>query len=89
MANPPTSEPTTKSSMATSTVPFSPARRTIHALASMETVEEARFAVESHWASSCPMPKAPMMSGMATLMIVPESTAAMLPVTMVNIASHR
>ncbi len=71
------------------TVPRSPMRLTSHALASIATVDAARLAVDSHWASLWLMPKAPMMSGMATLMMVPDSTAAIFPVTMVNTANQR
>ena len=58
-------------------------------LASIDTVAAARFAVDSHWASAWLMPKAPMMSGIATLMIVPASIAATLPVTVVSRANQR
>ncbi len=51
-----------------------PNERIHQAVISMVTVPEARNAVASHWASSAVMPRAPMMSGMATLTMVEDSS---------------
>ena len=89
VAIPPSSEPARSRHIEMFTVWRSPSTRTIHELASIATVAAARFAVDSHWASAWLMPKAPMMSGIATLMIVPASIAATLPVTVVSRANQR
>jgi hypothetical protein len=61
----------------------------IHALSTMPTVIAASVPVDSHWARSCPMPKAPMMSGIATLTDVVVSIAAIAPSITVTMASQR
>ena len=55
----------------------------------MPMVIAASAPVDSHCTRSCPMPKAPMMSGSATLMLVVVSIAATVPIITVAVASQR
>ena len=55
----------------------------------MPIVMAASAPVESHCARSWPMPKAPMMSGIATLTVVVVSTAEMVPSITVTVANQR
>ncbi|MDZ7826522.1 MAG: hypothetical protein U5R48_11475 [Gammaproteobacteria bacterium] len=62
---------------------------TLQAASSMVTVVAARKPVDSHWARSWVMPRAPMMSGMATLTMVPVSRVANAPSMEVKVTSER
>ena len=55
----------------------------------MPTVIAASVPVDSHCARSCPMPNAPMMSGIATLTDVVVSTAETVPSITVPVANQR
>ena len=55
----------------------------------MLTVELARNPVDSHWASLWSMPKEPMMSGSATLMIVVIKRATNVPLPTAAMANQR
>ncbi len=55
----------------------------------MPTVIAASMPVDSHCARSCPMPNAPMMSGIATLTDVVVSTAEIVPSITVAVANQR
>jgi hypothetical protein len=67
----------------------SPKLRISHACISIAIVMAARVPVMSHCARSCPMPNAPMMSGIATLIDVVVTTAAELPSSTVVATSAR
>ena len=54
----------------------------------MVAVMAARKPVESHCTWSCPRPKAPMMSGSATLTMVEAAVVAMVPSMTVTVANH-
>ncbi len=54
----------------------------------MVTVDEARNEVASHCALSWPIPKAPIMSGIATLIMVLAISAATLAKVIVAIATQ-
>ena len=60
-----------------------------HALTSMPMVIAASAPVDSHCTRSCPMPKAPMMSGSATLTMVVVSMAEIVPIITVMVTSQR
>ena len=66
-----------------------PKLRIIHAWSSMAIVIAARAPVESHCARFCPMPKVPMISGIATFTVVVVSTAEIVPSMTVPVASQR
>ena len=66
-----------------------PTVSTIQAFNSMVPVIAARKPVDRSWTESWPMPKAPMMSGSATLMMVAVRMVAMVPIITVTVASQR
>ena len=56
-----------------------PKLRISHALSSIATVVPASAPAESHCARSWPIPKVPMMSGIATLTMVVVTVAEIVP----------
>ena len=87
-ASPPRMEDTANSTMLKRKVAAMPKARMAHAVISIVTVPAARCALTRFCAWSMVRPRAPMMSGMATLMMVAVRSVAKEPSTATPVTQY-
>ena len=88
-AMPPMIEPITNTDSAATKVARRPSALSSQSVISMVAVIEARKAVDIHCAVIWPIPKVPMMSGMAMLTMVAVTVTAMDEINEVAVTSQR
>ena len=82
-------EPKMKMVIIIALVRRSPKMEMNQAADTIPAVIAAKYPEDSNCALSRPIPKAPMMSGKATLTVVIERTTVMAPTMLVTVANHR